>query len=419
MNAKYKKQINDYIDDIVENNIAVDDIVDEKWQKIADIIHTNHYLKNNGTDGLSEFLKYINKKANFLDQELQINHTKFLYITGLIKIFERKRLWRNSFSTWKPKSHNRRKQFSELLFHLFGKYPLPKFLDNVWFRRDTGSYRYRNWYIKLAKGQNLRKQKSRFVITKKIAHYFMSAPQDYTVEQAMMRGVVYSLGGNEKLALALNAANPSLFNENIEFWKKLIQYFIKNPMINKQMIGPIIDYINYQKFDELETYEEGSIIKTAPPQPNFSLSRRNPNSLIKLVENWHSSIRKLNPQDLIIFTTSKIKPYIKTINENKTITIKQLRSNFELFDEGEELSHCVGSFVPSCMRGENSIWSLSIIESDKLKKMLTIEVDSNNLINEVRGKCNRFATTSELIHLTHWAMIEKIEIADWVKDRTT
>ncbi len=414
MGTNYKKLITD----VCEERLSEEDIfnLNWRWKNVVETINSSNYLKINSNDGLAEFLTFIYKKGDLLENTIQIDNKEYLYIQGLVRIFERNRQWLRSFSNWKPNSHNKRKQFSHFLRHLFGKYEIPAFMDNVWFRNDPGSYRYRDWYVNLTRGESLRKQKSKILVTKKIAHYFGTAPPEYSVEEALWWGIVMSLGGNERIAIEFNAANPSQSYENQEFWKGFIRYIIANPMIDKSQIGPIIDFINFQKFDDHETYENDSIVTHPPPQPNFSLNNRNPNTLLRLVREWHRHTSQIKFDDFIRFDSSAIKPYFspKLKDAKTTFSIRQITNNFELYKEGEVLGHCVGSYVSSCRNNHCTIWSLTQHDAGKKKKLVTIEVDSKKEIVEARGKFNRYPKDKEFAIIKKWAAQEDLQISRWL-----
>lgn len=410
MGLNYKKLIRS----IVDHKLEESEMPDFRWRAIHGIIRKSKYLKKHGVAGLAEFLIYMQKKSNFLEHTLTINKTEHYYVSGLIKIFERNRQWKRDYQKWKPVSYNKNKQFRALVLHLFGTYQVPKFMDTVWFRRDNGSYKYREWYIRLSKGESLRKQKFKIPITKKMAHFFGMAPEDYKVEQAVTWAVVLSEGGDKRLVNEFILANPSNFYEDLTFWKSFIKFLVSNPMIDKHQIGPIIDFINYQKFNNSDAFGGGEVITLPPPQPNFSMNNRNPKTLLNLVDGWHGNIKKIGIRQLLKFDISSIGDYSKTTSDDTSIQIKQLTSNFALYDEGEQLRHCVGSYAYSCFAGNCTIWSFSKIKDGKLKKLLTIALNREGVISEIRGACNRFPTKVELNHIQRWAILEKLVISEWV-----
>lgn len=413
MGLNYKKLIGS----IVDKKIEEDEIPNFRWKEIYKIIYNSKYLKNQGSEGLTDFLLYVQKRGNFLEYTLTINQFEHYYMAGLIKIFERNRQWIRDYKKWKPKSHNKNKQFRELVQHLFGTYQIPKFMDNVWFRRDKGSYRYRNWYIKLSNGESLRKQKFKIPITKKIAHYFGQAPEDYSVEQAVTYGVIHSEGGDERLVNEFIVTIPSNFYEDLNFWKTFIRFLVTNPMIDKKFIGPIIDFINYQKFDNTDSFRDGQVVSLPPPQPNFSFNNRNPITLISLVARWHGNIKKSGFRELIKFEPSKFNGYLRKMKDKTSVHIKQLTSNFALYDEGEQLKHCVGSYAYSCFKGKCTIWSYCKIEDSESKKVLTIEINQHNVISEIRGTRNRFPSKSEMSNIKRWCQKEDLTISKWILNK--
>ena len=54
----------------------------------------------------------------------------------LVRLNDQRHRWVRPLSSWKVTSHNRRRQFSSLIRHLLARYPVPAFMDSVWFRND-------------------------------------------------------------------------------------------------------------------------------------------------------------------------------------------------------------------------------------------------------------------------------------------
>lgn len=405
------------IGDICDQRIDSSDITNQKWRRIAEIVSKSKYCKSDSTQSFKDFLLSIYRKADLLDQTIQIDNAAYDYMRGLIKIFDRRGQWLRNPKYWKPVSHNSRRQFGHLLRYLFARYDLPVFMDYVWLRNDKGSYRYRDWYIHLALGYNLRHAKSKIKITKKIAHYFGTAPDHYSVDKSLWWGIVMSMGGNERLAREFLSARPADITENQEFWKSFIKFLIDNPMIDRRQISPLVDFINVQKFNPVEIFEDGRIKQLPPPQPNFSLRNRNPNTLLNLVGRWHRSLKKINNQELIVFKESEFRGYssAKSKEHEQYWKIFQLRTNFELIKEGGELGHCVASYVPSCTRGSTSIWSLTQMTGKTEKKVLTIEVNNSGVIVECRGRFNRYPTKGEFDIVRFWAKREGLGVSGWIE----
>ncbi len=54
-------------------------------------------------------------------------------IDGLLALARHSRNWLRPVAAWKPQTHNTRRQFGSLARHLFAEWPVPAFMDSVWF----------------------------------------------------------------------------------------------------------------------------------------------------------------------------------------------------------------------------------------------------------------------------------------------
>ena len=70
---------------------------------------------------------------------------------------------------------------------MFVKYEIPGFMDKVWFEEHE---EYKNWYMALAQGTNIRKLNIPIPYTKKMSHFFMQAPNNMSVKEALRWGQV-------------------------------------------------------------------------------------------------------------------------------------------------------------------------------------------------------------------------------------
>ncbi|MEM9878612.1 MAG: hypothetical protein AAF862_04950, partial [Pseudomonadota bacterium] len=165
------------------------------------------------------------------------------YIRGLIKLHDRKALWLRSIADWRPKTKNTVRKFGDLTHHLFDQYgDVPRFMEKVWLRDDGKSWRYRDWYVHIGRGHNLRTAKSPVPLTKKMAHHFLKAPDNYEIEQGIRWGQLKSLGVADAAVHAVVATRLGRRLENEEFWFSVFRFIADNPMLDPRQIGPIIDY---------------------------------------------------------------------------------------------------------------------------------------------------------------------------------
>jgi hypothetical protein len=320
---------------------------------------------------------------------------------------------------WKPGSHNADRQFSSLARHLLAKYEVPVFMDSAWFHKMKKEQR---WFLHIGSGRNIRTAPELpFPLTKKMAHYFMEAPDYYSINEAFRWGQVHALNGNQRLTDALRGTR--LFREfrDNEFELSVIRFFVNNPMLDTVHIAPMIDYIWHQKYDGRRVFVARGVAEDrGPEQPNFSMAGRTPESLLRQVEAWHRQLGKETKSGNLQWERSNIKDFeLRTgskVNGNlKTWRIKELLDSRELIAEGRAMKHCIASYAHSCARRRCAIFALESQDEDGIEKLLTIEVLlSDRKICEVRGKFNRYATQKELSILKRWALHERLTIASYV-----
>jgi len=337
---------------------------------------------------------------------------------AVCKVVDQYGHWIRSPRDFKIKFHNTNRQFSSFLRHLFCEYDVPVFMDSVWFKNDAdhdftypGQY---SWFIDVGQGKNIRKCSDLpIVLTKKMAHTFMGTPNKFNVFEAFRRAQILSLGGDKRTVLGVLGTRIGARFMEEDFWITVVRFFINNPMLDVNQYDPIVDYIRSRKFIPQPEIIEGEILYNVP-QPGFSMHGRDPQSLIDKMDSWHKRLAK----------TSKYRSSEKwehaTINDfsitegtkqNQRIwTIRQLLSEVELFAEGTEMRHCVGSYSGSCRLLKTSVWSLRLSNKNGINQnVLTIAVDSySKMISQMRGFGNRTPTPKEKEIIMVWARKEDL-----------
>lgn len=234
------------------------DIARPKFKVFAEEIE-NTKADKEYRESLLEFLLSFTRHDDILFGTA-VNENNTPFVKGLIKIHDRRALWLRSLESFKPKSKNTWRKFGELTHHLFDQYDgVPNFMERVWLRNDRKSWRYRDWFIHLGRGHNLRTAKSPIPITKKMAHHFLGAPDDYTVEQALRWGQLKSFGAHDTAIHAVNATLLGRSFQDEDFWITVLRFVAANPMLDSRQIGPIIDFIQAQKYEPVR-------VETAPGQ---------------------------------------------------------------------------------------------------------------------------------------------------------
>ncbi|MXZ01779.1 hypothetical protein F4Y93_14475 [Candidatus Poribacteria bacterium] len=360
---------------------------------------------------LLKLLLYLDTNSDLLKEAT--------YIQSISALANHHESWIRPLKAWKVRKHNRDRQFSELARHLLATYEVPLFMDSVWF---NGNETHQNWFKHIGTGQNIRTARGIPIpFTKKMAHHFLKAPKHYTVEEALRWGQVYALGGDRYLADALRGTRLTRTFDNDDFWLNVLRFFIANPMLDVSYVQPIIDYIWHQRYENRRVFvERGVAREMGPEQPNFSMRRRTPETLLRQVEAWHNQLGKVSKSRELEWMSSQIGEFHslegnKQGRNMKFWSIRELLSSDELIDEGRALQHCVQTYARSCHTGRSSIWSMEIEDENGRRKILTIEVaPRERVIRQVRGRRNRLPTPREKELLKKWADQEGLQLAGYI-----
>lgn len=343
------------------------------------------------------------------------------YIGALLALAYHVGEWLRPVEEWKPQTHNARRQFSSLARHLLARWPVPAFLDSVWFKGvSEQAIRQQRWFLHVGRGENIRTADLPLPYTKRMAHHFMQAPGDYTVEAALRWGQIHALGGDARLIQAVVGTRLGSSFEQDDFWTTVLTFFVANPMLDLAHIGPIIDYLHHQKFTHQDVIVAAGLVeRKPPPQPDLTMKGRTPASLLRQVEGWHQTLAKVK-QPQAEWPPSGISHFelIEGSERGGSIriwSIRELLSTKALVAEGRGMKHCVGSYARSCAHGVCSIWTLEAETFEGRSKLLTIEVqNATKLICQARGKCNALPAEKHRGILRRWAEQAGLQLAHYL-----
>jgi hypothetical protein len=343
-------------------------------------------------------------------------------IAGLLAIASHQTDWLRSVEDWTPIEDSPLPQFTSLAIHLFAKYPVPAFMTSVWLRdQDAESVKQQGWYKHIGLGRNIRTADLPLPYTKRMAHLFLQAPDHFTVEMALRWGQVRGLGGSEVLASAVAATRLGRSFEHEDFWQTALHFFVNEPMLDALHVGPIVDYLNDQRFVPQGMLTEEGELGQGPPQPNLTMKGRTQRSLLRQVEEWHQRLRHRPNVTPIHWKRSDIGEFHYVEKERRdqelprTWTIRELLCSGELYREGLAMQHCVVSYVRACAGRASSIWSMRIENPLRRDRVMTIEVDvKRRMICQARRRRNARADGKAREILDRWARQERLAIAEYV-----
>ena len=379
---------------------------DELDTAVAAEIHAG-FERAADRDALLDVLRFVESTSKLLKSA---PHTR-----GVIELSKDAADWIRPMNRWRPKSHNPDRQFSSLARHLWAIYDVPLFMDQAWLQ---GGAVQQQWFKHIGAGKNIQTAEGLpLPLTKKMAHHFLEAPAQYSIEAAFRWGQVFVLGGERHLADALRDTRLVRTFSDEDFWLSVIRFFVGNPMLDLIHVNPVIDYLWNQRYEPRVAFvERGVARELGPEQPHLSMRGRTAASLLKAVEAWHRRLGREVPGGRLQWQRSAFHDFevIEGTEQSKNMRvwrIRELLSSQELIAEGRRMHHCVASYANSCHSRKCSIWSMDAETDDGKEPLLTIEISHNSReVRQVRGRRNRLPTEKEKDVLRRWALQEGIKV---------
>ncbi|EDP96911.1 PcfJ domain-containing protein [Kordia algicida OT-1] len=307
-------------------------------------------------------------------------------------------------TTWKRKSHNAEKQLKDLVKHCFAKYEVPAFMYEAWFDINR---KYMSWFIDLGRGQSVKTlSKVPVRLTKKGAHQFLQAPANYTIEMALRRAQALAFGNDELLAerIACTALSRNGFQHE-SFWETVIQFFMKQTMLDFNKMTEIIDYLSH------------CIRQNAA----YSIKGRTITSLTRQSDEWHTeqAIHRASMVEVFTWKPTLNSSYVivnRSEKDVKKYRLFELCSSKELIAEGRKMNHCVASYARSCCVKVTSIYSLRCTSFSKGHETLaTIEMDiRSQTIVQAKARFNKPISAVAKKIMKDWAAHHDLKIGKWL-----
>jgi len=323
-----------------------------------------------------------------------------------------------STADWPGTSASWQRAVRSLAHHLVCKYPVPPVLAACWYAIDDAyAEKKREWFVAHARGASFRSLDLPIAMTRKMEHIFLRSREDLTIEHAMRRAEILALGGSETLVRAVVATRLATDLRNGEFWRTVWMFLIANARtIDTAQIGAMIDFIQAIRHEQAAVETEDGIITRDPPLPSFSMKGRTAQSMLRLMHDWHRSLGLATGG--LTWTPSPLRPLlVEEPSEDPSAPpimwqLMELTNGAQLRSEGTALHHCVASYADRCWRGGSRIWSLRVAQGEKIRHVLTIEVDmKRRAVVQARGWGNRAASGKPLRLLQEWTARERLRLA--------
>src|SRR5215831_18021751 len=163
-------------------------VTDKKMEKINGCFNI---LPKSDQPLFKDVLIYLTKCSDLISDEV--------YIAAVYNIVQFRAYWRNDIFQWRTASRQEEPQLKELINYLFCQYKIPEFLYKAFYEAKNTQFIY--WFIHLTRGGRVKEmQNIPIPFTQRMGHYFLQAPANMSVNEALRWSQVRGLGGNEKLA---------------------------------------------------------------------------------------------------------------------------------------------------------------------------------------------------------------------------
>ncbi len=320
-------------------------------------------------------------------------------------------------SEWQGTTTSWRTAVASLAQHLVCRYPVPAFLASAWYAADACGDTKRWWFIAHSRGASFRSLDLPIAMTRKMEHIFLASQEHLPIELAMRRAELLALGAPAEVMKAVLATRLATDLRHGEFWRSVWMFVIAHAgELDPAQIGPMIDYLQAIRHGEMAMVTQVGGVGFDAPQPAFSMKGRTVPSMLRLMRDWHGSLAG----GIATFSWAR-SPYQPMLFEELRLDRSELPRRWQMMEltdsaqlqkEGAALHHCVGSYAYRCYQGLSRIWSLRLWQGEKVRHVLTVEVDPRRrAVVQARGRANRLPSGKSLELLQEWAVRERLRMA--------
>ena len=326
--------------------------------------------------------------------------------------------YRRGIADWPGTAASWRLCVSGLAEHLLCAYTVPRFLGASWYAvGDAYAERKREWFVAHGRGARFRSLDLPIVLTSRMEHIFLASRDHLSVEHAMRRAELLALGASDALVRTVLATEPGTDLRHGAFWRTVWTFLIENEQaIDPAQVAPLIEFVHSVRHRSITVETPDGVARRDPPQPSFSMKGRTVPSMLRLMQDWHRSLG--TTWGGLTWHPSPLRPMVveepgEDLSAPPAVwRMTELTSGEQLRAEGSALHHCVSSYADRCWRGVSEIWSLRVQRGDRIRPVLTVEVDRRRrAVVQARGWGNRLASGKSLPMLQRWALREQVRLA--------
>jgi hypothetical protein len=257
-------------------------------------------------------------------------------------------------------------------------------------------------------------------LTKRAAHLMAQAPSELSVRQALRFGQLRGMGVPEPLLeVILKSAIASDFHHD-GVWLPFFMMLARAPRFDPADLPMLIRYLR----EEIRTRRwHGVSLKGRTLHDLIRSARRSLRNLLEVARKsgYDFTVEDLDDpavRDLLLAlaaTSWMAMPGVERFDYRAKDhwEVVELCTQEELRADGEELSHCVSMYGPSCRSGKSAIFSLRIwSEEERIwDPWVTIEVDPRRReVVQIRSVWNLPADRHEIRIIALWAEANAIAL---------
>ncbi len=334
-------------------------------------------------------------------------------LKSLCALHENWREWVRPVESWTPELNLTSEELIlDLARYLYARWPVPAFLDEVWYTHNDQAIEGRALFIHIGAGRSLRELDQPYRMTRRTAHEFIQAPSGLSLVAARAWADMTAMGVDpDKRNLMMHtglAGGLLVRTEQREFWLSVVRFYMGQSMYGMKGITNVLDFLEVKKFGGRD-----GTARSDASHPGLTMHGRTIARLRRDMELWHTELammKTLGHATSAPFTPSgreglDLRAQSDDLLEPRSgWCIREIRNARELFEEGKAMRHCVMSYADWCVSGVRSIWSMAWVnDTGEARRCLTIELSREGRIEQIRGLANRRPTTSELLVVQKWA----------------
>src|SRR5258708_10477412 len=293
---------------------------------------------------------------------------------------------------YKPRSPDLLKELNVQIEHLFVEYSVPPCLYEACIPGEAPFHfahgMYRQWLVTIGQGGSFSKLAKPFM-TSIEAHFFLSAPARNRVHENVWWAKLKAAGlPNDAIKeLVDRIFTYHFFDDPCGRLAETIRFYsLVDSQMDKTTFSEITDCVAWKLRNE----------------PKFRMRGRTLISMTRLTKEWHVEMQMAKLRSLLEWPGLMVRDW-RYETQDKLWTVRELRTNIELLNEGRKQRHCVFAYVPQCEARTTAIFSMRgylkvasgsaedgqvVLDQSDEQNRITIEVNDQRTIVQLRGLLN-------------------------------